>query len=35
MVIRNIIADQAAQVKFIEDNYIVERFSAAASNPAL
>ena len=35
MVIRNIITDQAAQVRFIEDNYMVEKLSAADSDPAL
>jgi len=35
MVIRNIIAHQAAQVRFIEDEHMVEKLSAADSNPAL
>jgi|GEM_PF-2767586 len=35
MVIRNVIADQATQMSFIEGNYMVEKFSTAASDPAL
>jgi hypothetical protein len=34
MVIRNIITNEPAQMKLIEDNHMVEMISAAASNPA-
>jgi len=35
MVIRNVIADQVTQMSFIEGNYMVQKFSTAASDPAL
>ena len=35
MIVGDVIANQAAQVRFIEGNHMIEKLTAAASDPAL